>query len=145
MKASLLLLFLPGASALNSLLVDTTSGLVQGAIDPVTPSVAQFLGVPYAEPPVGARRWLPSVRKARQCGALIDASDFGPACPQYHSKTPTTWSVDAPEFHNEPEDYQAEDCLSVNVWAPWRKRGAELLPVVAWIHGGSFQTGIVFA
>lgn len=130
--------------ALTSLRIPTTSGQILGSIDPATPSVAQFLGIPYAEPPTGPRRWLPAVRKSQSPGFVFDASKFGPACPQYHSSAPTTWLVDAPEFHTQPEDFQDEDCLSVNIWMPWekeRKGDEELLPVVVWIHGGSFQTG----
>jgi len=137
---------LPVANALASLLVNTSSGFVQGGIDSITPSVAQFLGVPYAEQPVGARRWLPAILKSREDKNVIDATRFGPACPQYRSDTPTTWVNDAPEFQIEPRDYQGEDCLSVNIWAPLKQgevrvTSAERLPVIAWIHGGSFQTG----
>lgn len=136
-----LLSALPAVQAVKSLVVSTSSGLLLGGIDSVTPNVVHFLGVPYAEPPTDARRWLPAVRKTGQCGEIIDATSFGPACPQYHSNKPTTWSVDAPEFHTMPEDYQDEDCLSVNVWAPWQNNATAALPVVIWIHGGSFQTG----
>jgi acetylcholinesterase len=132
---------LPAAQALNSLVVSTSSGLVFGGIDSDTPDVVHFLGVPYAEPPIRARRWLPAVRKTAECGKFIDATEFDPACPQYHSDAPSTWLTDAPENQIFPEDYQDEDCLSVNVWAPWRDNATAALPVVAWIHGGSFQTG----
>ncbi|KAF2999223.1 hypothetical protein E8E13_001574 [Curvularia kusanoi] len=138
---SFLIFALPVALALDSLVVSTSSGLLLGAVDSVTPDVVHFLGVPYAEPPVKARRWRPAVRKTAECGKFIDATEFGPACPQYHGSAPTTWLVDAPEFHNQPEDYQDEDCLSVNIWAPWKDNATAALPVVAWIHGGSFQTG----
>lgn len=137
---------LPVAQALSSLFVNTSSGLLLGTVDSVTPKVIHFLGVPYSEPPVGARRWLPAIPKVREDKHVIDATHFGPACPQYASNKPTTWLVDAPEFNISPPDYQGEDCLSVNIWAPWEQdtsceKSTELLPVVAWIHGGSFQTG----
>jgi hypothetical protein len=45
--------------AVSSLKVDTTVGTVYGLVNGTTPNVAQLLGIPYAEPPVGARRWLP--------------------------------------------------------------------------------------
>jgi acetylcholinesterase len=143
---------LPIAHAVSSLKIDTTSGTVQGAVDSITPKVAHFLGVPFAEQPLGKRRWLPSIPKTKENGT-IDASHFGPACPQFEGNTDNVWLTDAPEFVITPRNYTGEDCLTVNVWTPWREEarqsncteGAyeteEKLPVIAWIHGGSFQTG----
>jgi len=138
-------LALPCAHALSSLIVDTSSGVFQGTVDGTTPNVVQFLGIPYAEPPIGAKRWLPALPKSRANGHIVNATKFGPSCPQYQTNKPTTWITDAPEFNIEPRDYQSEDCLSVNIWAPWqnimRHEKVTQLPVVVWIHGGSFQTG----
>lgn len=137
------------AHALSSLKIETSSGTVQGAIDSITPAVAHFLGVPFAEQPVGKRRWLPSIRKSKENGT-IDAANFGPACPQFELDGDSVYLTDAVEFNITPRNYTGEDCLSVNVWAPWKEDGnctggasevEEKLPVFAWIHGGSFQTG----
>jgi acetylcholinesterase len=138
-------LALPCVHALSSVIIDTSSGLVHGTVDGTTPNVVQFLGIPYAEPPIGARRWLPALPKLRNDGRILNATRFGPSCPQYNNNKPTTWLTDAPEFEIEPLDYQSEDCLSVNIWAPWQNstdcEEAAELPVIVWIHGGSFQTG----
>lgn len=142
---------LPIAHAVSSLKIDTTSGTVQGGVDSITPNVAHFLGVPFAEQPLGKRRWLPSIPKARE-NITIDATTFGPACSQFEGEGDSVWLTDAPEFVITPRNHSGEDCLSVNVWAPWQgaKEGnctekayetQEKLPVLAWIHGGSFQTG----
>lgn len=141
---------LPIAQAVSSLKIDTTSGTVQGAVDSITPNVAHFLGVPFAEQPLGKRRWLPSVPKAKENGT-IDATNFGPACSQFEGEGESVWLTDATEFVITPRNYSGEDCLAVNVWAPWKEEGnctegangteEEKLPVIAWIHGGSFQTG----
>lgn len=140
-----LLLALPYARALNSTIVDTSSGTVEGTVNAEIPNVVQFLGIPYAEAPIGPRRWLPALPKGRVSGRTIDATKFGPSCPQYQTNKPTTWITDAPEFNIEPLDYQSEDCLSVNIWAPWQNStSCESIikrPVIVWIHGGSFQTG----
>lgn len=142
---SLLILALPCAHALSSLFVDTSSGLVQGTVDAITPNVVKFLGVPYAEPPVGAKHWLPSLPRVRADGKILNATQFGPSCPQYNTNKPTTWLTDAPEFQIKHRDHQEEDCLSVNIWAPWQNsttcEETFELPVIVWIHGGSFQTG----
>ncbi|KAF1850644.1 alpha/beta-hydrolase [Cucurbitaria berberidis CBS 394.84] len=135
-------------AAIRSLTIDTTSGSVQGFICDKTPNVAQFLGIPFAEPPVGARRWLPPSPKSREEGK-IDATSFGPSCPQFEidaSVEPSVYLIDAPEFNITPKDDQNEDCLSINVWTPWDETqnqgdATESLPVIVWLYGGGFTGG----
>jgi acetylcholinesterase len=136
-------------NAIGSLSIDTTSGLVTGVVNNSTfPNVAQFLGIPFAEQPVRARRWLPPLPKSKQ-NATIDATRFGHACPQYASDVniaPNLYSMDVPEFSITPFGNQGEDCLSLSIWAPWQKtqcgqNSTELLPVVAWFYGGGWAEG----
>lgn len=132
-------------AAVDSLTVDTTSGSVQGFTDDTTPNVAQYLGIPFAEPPVGARRWLPPAPKQRE-NQTIKATALRPACPQFEGNQSNVWRTDAPEFLIQPPDYQSEDCLNLNVWAPLEqcKDGSEekkLLPVLIWIYGGGYTSG----
>ncbi|ORY59280.1 para-nitrobenzyl esterase [Pseudomassariella vexata] len=118
--------------------VNTTSGPVYGMINGTTPNVRQFLGVPFAEPPVDALRWLPAVPK--KSVDYIDAMAFGPSCPQYESAIPSVYNVDSRNFLITGPT--SEDCLSLNIWAP--KIGYEehkKLPVIIWIYGGGSLTG----
>jgi acetylcholinesterase len=134
-------LYMQGAEAVSTLTIETTSGPVTGLINGTTPNVAQFLGIPFAEPPVGNRRWLPSIAKSRV--DYIDATRFGLGCPQFQGNGSSVWGTDAPQF-NTPANTTGEDCLSINIWAPWQQQqhnSSELLPVIAWIYGGGFQTG----
>lgn len=133
-------LHLHTANAVRNLTIETSSGPVTGIINGTTPNVAQFLGIPFAEQPVGARRWLPAIAKSRE--DYIDATRFGHSCPQFEGNASNVWLDDAPEFVT-PTDTTGEDCLSVNVWAPWKQdhQDDEPLPVIAWIYGGAFQTG----
>jgi acetylcholinesterase len=126
--------------AVSSLTIETTVGPVTGLINGTTPHVAQFLGIPFAEPPVGERRWLPAIAKSRE--ESIDATRFGLGCPQYTGDGQSVWATDAPEF-NTPPNTTGEDCLSINVWTPWgmSQNSSELLPVIVWIYGGGFQSG----
>jgi carboxylesterase type B len=126
------------ARAAAPLAVNTTSGTVQGFVNQTTPHVAQFLGIPFAEQPVGARRWLSPVRKANASG-VIDAKRLGPACPQFLSEEPSHSGI-AAEFLIHPPSYQSEDCLSLSIWAP-QKRPSQGLPVVIWLYGGGFVEG----
>ncbi|MCJ1309284.1 hypothetical protein MMC25_002943 [Agyrium rufum] len=124
--------------------VTTSSGKVEGFIDPGFPKVAQFLSIPFAEAPVGKLRFAPPVAKSKVSGTLKNKA-FGPACPQFFSKIPTIYSVDAPGFQLNGT-YTGEDCLSVSVWSPKSavpKKAVALggLPVVVFIHGGGLIRG----
>lgn len=102
--------------------VETATGRLRGE---ESGGVSRFLGVPYADPPLGARRFLPS-DPVRPWNGERDATDFGARCVQADSLL-------APK--GEPE---SEDCLFLNVWSPDLRGRA---PVMVWIHGGSFTGG----
>lgn len=101
--------------------VHTTGGLVRGV---TTENGDQFLGIPYAAPPVGALRWQPPRPAARWPG-VRDASEFGAMCAQ----PPDPLSVPS----------TAEDCLYLNVYAPRGKVHGR--PVMVWFHGGGLVNG----
>ncbi|KAI1847473.1 hypothetical protein JX265_012313 [Neoarthrinium moseri] len=118
------------------LTVQTTSGELTGAINATAPNVRQFLGIPYAKPPVGALRFQPPTPYVSD--GPVNATKFGASClPPKASGGASTSVYDLiPEFYNaDPE--VGEDCLFVNVFAPLRPTG-EKLPVFIWIHGGGF-------
>ncbi len=108
------------------------AGLLTGL--PVTNGVAAYLGIPYAAPPVGRLRWRPA-EPARAWKGTLKAEAFGASCmqPLIGSYLPYT-----EEFMTQGR--VAEDCLSVNVWTPAKTR-SDRLPVLFWIHGGSFGAG----
>jgi para-nitrobenzyl esterase len=95
-------------------------------------AVDAYLGIPYAEPPVGPLRFRPPVPLERWHG-VRDATSFGPAAPQ---PVGGRFSGLVPGMAAGP---QSEDCLTLNVWAP-RTAGAPK-PVLVWLHGGAFTIG----
>jgi para-nitrobenzyl esterase len=108
---------------------ETTEGPVDGFVDRA--GVHAWLGVPYAAPPVGDRRWrAPRPPAARP--EVLAATAFGAACPQMGSPL-----GGAPESAY-GELWGDEDCLTVNLWAPAEAEGA---PVLLWIHGGGNTVG----
>jgi acetylcholinesterase len=140
MFATLGLLFAAISHTLVSahfLSVNTTVGTVIGLINGTTPDVVQYLGIPYAEPPVGDLRW--TVPTPKTPLTQIDATSLGASCPQYNGAAPNIWDTDAPEFVIYGPT--SEDCLTLNVWAPSRQHSLEKLPVIVWLYGGSFITG----
>ena len=108
----------------------TQSGDVVGFI--AQSGARAWLGVRFARPPVGQRRWQ-APKPPQPAGALIEALEFGAACPQLHSQL--TSSGDMPEPGRMVGD---EDCLYLNIWSPPNASG---LPVMLWIHGGGNTIG----
>jgi len=103
-------------------------GAVRGKIDAGT---AAFLGIPYAAPPFGANRMRPP-QPVQAWDGERDATEFGPTAPKGDYPPPYV-----PLF---PEVViPGEDCLNLNVWTP--DPDAIGLPVLVWIHGGSFMNG----
>ena len=100
-------------------MVPTDRGLVQGK---PAEGIDQWLGIPYAAPPVGALRWA-APRPAQRWPGIRQATSYGGRCAQLASGN-------GPRVDN-------EDCLYLNVYAPpGRDRG---LPVLVMIHGGGLD------
>lgn len=97
----------------------------------------EFLGIPYAKPPVGALRWRAPVPMEPWEG-VYQADHFGHKCIQ-KDEGPGFYKK---EFH-EQESYEVaedEDCLYLNIWTPAKKE-KDALPVALWIHGGAYLGG----
>lgn len=103
--------------------VTTADGPVEGI---TRNGVEQFLGLPFAAPPVGALRWMPP-QPAKKWTVLRPAKAFGPTCAQVTTLGP---------FAGPPNSN--EDCLYLSVFTPDTKAK---LPVLVWIHGGGYFDG----
>jgi len=114
--------------AASNVVVTTRQGQVRGQ---VRGGVAAFKGIPYAAPPFGPNRFQPPRPPARWDG-VRDALEYGRVAPQ---------PPYAPPFDQLLGDQgrPGEDCLNLNVWTPDPSGGG--LPVMVWIHGGSFVRG----
>lgn len=119
-----------------SLQVQTSSGLVQGLVNSTYPNVRQFLGVPFAQSPVGDLRWLPPQQINETTGTVINAASLPPACPQMTGGM-SPFSEYAPETLI--VGGTSEDCLTLSIWTPNNSKTD--LPVLIWIYGGEFTSG----
>ena len=91
--------------------------------NPQGQSADAYLGIPYAEPPTGERRWAPPVAKASLGSDTFEATRFGEACIQPSGAL---------------KGYSgSEDCLTLNVYKP-KEAGSNPLPVMVYIPGGGF-------
>ena len=111
----------PAAS--SSLVVSIANGKIRGK---KVGAVDEYLGLPYAAPPVGPLRWKPPRPLPGGWDGIRAATKFAPHCPQSNG------------VFGQPST--SEDCLYLNVYAPAGNR-AKGLPVMVWIHGGALVAG----
>ncbi len=108
--------------------VQLSDGAVRGRADSGT---AAFLGIPYAAAPFGPNR-MRAPQSVQPWAGERDATAFGPTAPK--GDYPPQYVPLFPEVV-----ILGDDCLNLNVWTP--DPGASGLPVLVWIHGGSFMNG----
>jgi para-nitrobenzyl esterase len=107
--------------------VSISAGQIRGALRP--DGGAEFLGIPYAQPPAADLRWHEPLPVTPWTG-LREAKEFGAPCAQ---PVLGGWNKHDAETSN-------EDCLFLNViTAEWPVR--KPMPVMFWLHGGANTGG----
>ncbi|XP_016104211.1 neuroligin-1-like isoform X3 [Sinocyclocheilus grahami] len=153
--------------------VTTTYGKLRGfkkeLNNEILGPVIQFLGVPYAAPPTGERRFQPPEPPV-SWSDIRNATQFGPVCPQtlLEGRLPDVmlpvWFTNSVEVVSSYVQDQSEDCLFLNIYVPTedgplsKKQNDDLAdndgaedediresgspkPVMVFIHGGSYMEG----
>ncbi|MFC9595479.1 carboxylesterase/lipase family protein [Streptomyces sp. NPDC056944] len=137
--------------------IRTRNGVLRGSLKD---GVAAFLGVPYAQAPVGALRFR-APEPAEPWEGVREATAFGPTAPKRPYGPPLDALLPDPEV-------AGDDCLNLNVWTPWPAAGSDDdgpgeggpgeggtgeggsgadgpgdggRAVMVWIHGGSLIHG----
>src|SRR5271165_2121168 len=103
----------------SELVVSIADGRLRGS---QAGGMDDYLGIPYAAPPVGPLRWRAPQPPARWTG-IRAATRFAAHCAQ-----------PAGVFGRAS---MSENCLYLNVFTPARQHRSGL-PVMLWIHGGGF-------
>jgi len=121
-------------------IVTCPNGSVRGSFEN---EVHAFKGIPYAEPIGGRARWMPPVPR-RPWQGVRDAQQFGPICQAFGTRS----ALSVPGARRQylraitgtGVSIEGDDSLLLNVWTPSVDEGAKL-PVMVYIHGGSFTAG----
>ncbi|GAA6023880.1 hypothetical protein JCM10207_000514 [Rhodosporidiobolus poonsookiae] len=134
---SLLPLLLSGFAAASPVLfarnnaptVTISNGTIEGVLLSTFNQDA-FLGIPYAQKPLGNLRLRrPRVLEQQYEGGVHEAKEYPKFC-----------VGGANAYDNFPYK-ESEDCLYLNVVRPASTKEGDALPVGFWIHGGGFSMG----
>ncbi|KAL0126797.1 hypothetical protein PUN28_005278 [Cardiocondyla obscurior] len=114
----------------EELLVNTKWGFVRGKWSKSERgrSIANFLGIPYALPPLGELRFKSPQRWNRMWTIIRNATSDGKMCIQIDGRNEVVGS---------------EDCLYLNVFVPYisEEKKPKKLPILAYVHGGGYMIG----
>jgi acetylcholinesterase len=126
-----------GSSSQDPLIIDTTKGRVRGATLRAATGklVDAWLGIPYAQPPVGEYRFR-HPRPVDRWSGTKDVLTLPPSCHQINDETYPGFP--GSEMWN-PNTNKSEDCLYLSIWTP--KPRPKNSPVMVWIYGGGFYSG----
>ena len=130
LAAAGLLILLAGSCTQKSkeitLQVKTASGIIEGKEED---GVKMFLGVPFAEAPVGELRWQAPQPKAAWEGVLPTKEfSYDPMQPDIYGDM---------SFRGKG---RSEDCLYLNIWTT-AKTEADGMPVLIYFNGGGLMAG----
>jgi carboxylesterase type B len=129
------------------LTVSTSNGPVIGHAASNSDCVVEYLGIPFAQPPVGDLRFAPPARLTAK--KTYEAAHYGADCPLTPSKP-----VDYPGFTPQAQriiNYfttaagtpQSEDCLTLNIWSKATQNSLKAKkPVLVFFYGGSKQASV---
>ncbi|MBR1646369.1 MAG: carboxylesterase family protein [Selenomonadaceae bacterium] len=108
--------------------VKTRYGTFNGFVD--EKSVKTWLGIPFAQPPVGKLRWQ-APQPLKPSNKTFDAKKYGASPIQAAIK------VDA-HVEDDDDTPQSEDCLTLNIFT---RGNGKNKPVMVFIYGGAFVSG----
>ncbi|KAK2868067.1 hypothetical protein FQN49_003188 [Arthroderma sp. PD_2] len=117
------------------------SGVIVGRSAPVPGSestVHQFLGIPFAKPPIKELRFSPP-ENPLPWGEPRHTTKNPPSCIQNFGNKTTGSEYTKTLFNTPPPPGESEDCLYLNVYRPSGE--CKDKPVLFWIYGGGYRFG----
>lgn len=140
------------APASKGLTVQTLTGKYTGMIDPEFPNTRQWRSIPFAEPPVASRRWLPPQKLTSSPTEHHYSAKYPPSCPQFVSGIEAFWNMNLTKgnliYNGGQNDTSglvgeatSEDCLHLAVWTPTTEPPEGGFPVMFFMTGGGFIMG----
>uniref|UniRef100_A0A3B4UUM2 Neuroligin-4, X-linked-like n=1 Tax=Seriola dumerili TaxID=41447 RepID=A0A3B4UUM2_SERDU len=157
----LTLSFYPASAQQTVPVISTVQGRIRGILTPLPSDllgpVIQYLGVPYARPPTGDRRFQPPEPPLPWPG-IRNVTQFAPVCPQSLDERSMlgdmmpSWLTANLDIAATYLTHQSEDCLYLNIYVPTEEgkgtQGAGVnkyeggqRPVMVYVHGGSYTEG----
>jgi carboxylesterase type B len=121
------------------------SGVIIGAVTNYSKSnvqVNQFLGIPFAQPPIGNLRFSPP-QKPNNWTHPLNTNRLPPSCIQDFGNRTSVREFQMTLFDSPPPpNGESEDCLYLNVYVPVNdKECNESKSVLFWIYGGGYDFG----
>ncbi|KAL9484085.1 hypothetical protein ACSS6W_002874 [Trichoderma asperelloides] len=128
------------------LTVSTSNGPVIGHAASNSDCVIEYLGIPFAQPPVGDLRFAPPAKITSK--SSYEAANYGADCPLTPSK-PVAYPGFTPQaqqivnyFASAAGTPQSEDCLTLNIWSKATQNSLKATkPVLVFFYGGRFTIG----
>lgn len=120
----------------SELLINTSSlGRIQGEMSPLVNNVRQFIGIPFAQPPIGRLRFKPP----------LPLLPINSSSSDIYNATATARQGGFPQLNclqisNKNVTHGEEDCLYLDIYLPLIINNDTLLSVVIYIYGGGFQS-----
>nr|OQO27277.1 hypothetical protein B0A51_04913 [Rachicladosporium sp. CCFEE 5018] len=155
-----------GSNLNAKLSVGTTNGVIVGHLAPHVEGVVEYLGIPYAQPPVGKLRFAapvpPNQYRAYTAAEWVDCRSLPRGKLARHTDLLLTLYSDCPQTVAKPVNFpgftvqaqgiinafaggqgtpQSEDCLSLNIWSSSTRPKGKKQPVLVFFHGGRFSIG----
>jgi len=128
-----------GDDSWPQLLIKTPSlGFIQGEINPLVNNVRQFIGIPFAQPPIGTLRFKPPISPI----TVVNTSSsniYNATAAAHQGGFPLLDCIQI-SLANSSNIKGQEDCLYLDIFLPLNTSNETLLPVVIYIYGGGFQT-----